>query len=558
MSWDEWIFDKAYKFVKRRNRTEKNPAVANLSSHQKTLEVGFEAISGVPVHIDEAQDFTGFYKNHLFIPAHIDLLENKYLNYKLYWLLLCFHAKAVTEINKLKWNPLTILEEVRGEFPGLEPCIEGLKKLEGRENGHFKTIPWLGNPPILDSVIPTTSTPFEKDQTLQSESSTQSIEKKGPNVAEAKELKDSEENPLIHMFEKVNTIESYQGGNKTKQAEDSLENIKEALEEVQLRNVIRSSERTPGLIKSNSIIESNGLVEDPSQRENKIDLVFYPEWNQSKRMYRQDWCAVRVITPEEQSHNKKKTPEGQKLKQRFESLFNHFLWEGNQQEGTELDLRPIIENQISRIKGGTLKDRIYLKRIDQIKDFQVLIMMDESLSTESFLGKESVLGMMKDSIGDLAQAFESSPEQVSIMSFFSESRLKCTVKMIKDFSESLEIGQARLYSCKPQGYTRIGVAIRHAISVMKESKSKRKCIVLLTDAKPTDIDRYEGRYGMDDVRKTIEELKNQRLELIVVSYAPKESDRFERMFSKRTPVFHATTRKEMTHRLMQVVEKMVF
>jgi nitric oxide reductase NorD protein len=473
MSWDEWIFDRAYKFIKKHNQNGPSPTQANLSDVHRSLEVGFEAISGISVHIDEAQDFTGFYKNHLFLPEKIDLLETQSLNQKLYWLQLCFHATAVTKHRESKWNEPTLLEETCKEFPGLEFYIQALEKLQNKDNQNFNIHSWLGNPPVLETSTSTSPTPFEKDQILSSEDKVQSIEKKGPNVAELKELKDSEENPLIHMFEKVNTAESYQGGNKTKQAEDSLENMEEALKEVQLRNVIRSTERTPGLIKSNSMIESGGMIEDPSPIENKIDLVFYPEWDQSKKMYKKNWCAVSVIKSSEKSHAKIKTPSGQRLKQRLESMFNHFLWEGKQLEGSEIDLRPIIENQVSRIHGGSLQDRIFLKRIDQVKDFQVLIMMDESLSTESFLGKESVLGMMKQSVGDLAQAFESSPDQLAMMSFFSESRLKCSVKILKDFSETLEVGQARLSSCKSQGYTRIGAAIRHAISIMKDSTAKK-------------------------------------------------------------------------------------
>jgi nitric oxide reductase NorD protein len=531
MSWDEWIFDRAFKLIKKQNRSKTSPTQANLSNFQRSLEVGFEAISGASIHISEAQDFTGFYKNHLFLPEKIDLLEDQSLNQKLYWLLLCFHATAVKKSNILKWNAPFILNEIRKEFPGLEFYIQALEKLHNKRNQNFNTLSWLGNPPVFDTSTLISSAPFEKDQILNSEDKVQSIEKKGPNVAELKELKESEENPLIHMFEKVNTAESYQGGNKSKQAEDSLENMEEALKEIQLRNVIRSTERTPGLIKSNSIIESSGMVEDPAALENKIDLVFYPEWDQSKKIYKKDWCAVRVTKSTEKSHIKTKTPVGQRLKQRLESMFNHFLWEGKQLEGPEIDLRPIIENQVSRIHGGSLQDRIFIKRIDQEKDFQVLIMMDESLSTESFLGKDSVLGMMKQSIGDLAQAFESSPNQLAIMSFFSESRLKCSMKILKDFSETLEVGHARLSSCKPQGYTRIGVAIRHAISMIKNSTAKKRVIILLTDAKPTDIDRYEGRYGMDDVRKTIDELKSDNLELVVISYSPQQGDRFERMFS---------------------------
>jgi nitric oxide reductase NorD protein len=94
--------------------------------------------------------------------------------------------------------------------------------------------------------------------------------------------------------------------------------------------------------------------------------------------------------------------------------------------------------------------------------------------------------------------------------------------------------------------------------MMKNSTAKKRVIVLLTDAKPTDIDRYEGRYGMDDVRKTIDELKNDNLEMVAISYSPRQGDRFERMFSKHTPIFHATTPREMTQSLTQVIERIVF
>jgi hypothetical protein len=63
---------------------------------------------------------------------------------------------------------------------------------------------------------------------------------------------------------------------------------------------------------------------------------------------------------------------------------------------------------------------------------------------------------------------------------------------------------------------------------------------------------------MDDVRKTIDELKNDNLELVVISYSSRESDRFEKMFSKNTPIFHATTPRAMTQSLTQVIEKIVF
>lgn len=547
MSWDEWLFKKAYGIFKGRSTHVKRAHSVDLSDLQRTLEVAFEAITGQSVIIQEAQEFVGYYKGHLFLPQQIGFLPTHGLNKKLYWILTCFHAASVMQAPIAPWQPDLLLAHVLHEFPGLAEPFQALPSL-GSE--------FLGNPPVLGHFEDSNANVLSKIDNLEGSNADVVIQKKGPNVAEFKELDETKENPLVHMFEKVNTVESYMGGNKTKQAEDSLEKLDEALSEVQLRNVIRSTERTPGLIKTNSIVEAAAVLNEPQDFINTVSKVFYPEWDQSKRMYRKDWCAVTIHCRQAYPVKKIRTVGGQKLKMRLESIFNHFLWEGRQTEGPDLDLQPVIENKISKIQGGSLSDRIFVKRIKQVRDFEVLIMMDESLSTESFIGNESVLGMMKDSVCDLAQAFESAPDQLSVMSFFSETRINCNISVLKDFSESIETLQTRLTHCRPQGYTRIGVAIRHATEVMKFSRARKRCIVLVTDAKPTDVDRYEGRYGMADVKKAVDELYNESHELIVLSYADREDERFARMFPKKTRILHVTNKKAMTSSLIEVIERL--
>jgi len=70
---------------------------------------------------------------------------------------------------------------------------------------------------------------------------------------------------------------------------------------------------------------------------------------------------------------------------------------------------------------------------------------------------------------------------------------------------------ATLASVEPTGYTRIGPAIRHGIHLLQQQKATQRLLLLISDGKPTDYDRYEGRYGIADVRQAIREAGQVRI-----------------------------------------------
>lgn len=541
MSWDEWIFSKAYRLFQRK-KSQNFPNVSHLSTLQRSLEVGFQAVAATPTTIQEAKEFVGYYNGILFLPSHIDFLESNYRNSRLYWFITLFHAYAIHEPS---FDIERVIKKILTDFPGL---IETFNALESYKHDFCQK--YLSYQPVFSKNRDRLMVPTENTNASSTEFT---LKKRGPNVAKLKELDESQENPLIHIFEKVNTIENYEGGNKSKQSEESLADVADALEEVDLKTVVRSNERTPGLIQTDSVVESAGNL----NLNNNIDLqdIFYPEWDFEKNTYKQNWCAVRMLTSAQNYSPILKTSRGQIIKERFESYFNHFQWKNRQPEGPELDLSSVIDHLVTRKIGGVLSDQLFIQRIQQTKDFQILLLVDESLSTESYLGKERVLDMIIESVSDLSQAFEHAPDQLGIFSFFSETRQKCTIRTVKNFSDSVGAGQLQLKKCKPQGYTRIGVAIRHACKILENRKGKRRCLVLFTDAKPTDLDRYEGRYGMADIRKAAEEINQQGIELIVISFSDIHNDRFGRMFGRHVRLFHTPNQQEMTRSLTQTIEK---
>ena len=51
----------------------------------------------------------------------------------------------------------------------------------------------------------------------------------------------------------------------------------------------------------------------------------------------------------------------------------------------------------------------------------------------------------------------------------------------------------------------MGASIRHASAKLSKQPSRSKLLLVLTDGKPNDIDHYEGRFALEDTRKSVVE-----------------------------------------------------
>ena len=76
----------------------------------------------------------------------------------------------------------------------------------------------------------------------------------------------------------------------------------------------------------------------------------------------------------------------------------------------------------------------------------------------------------------------------------------------------------------------MGVALRHSEERLLEIPARRRAILLLTDAKPTDFDRYEGKHGRADVRKAIEELEASGIRFLSLAFSEKRDRSFSDLF----------------------------
>ena len=64
---------------------------------------------------------------------------------------------------------------------------------------------------------------------------------------------------------------------------------------------------------------------------------------------------------------------------------------------------------------------------------------------------------------------------------------------------------------EPQGYTRIGAALRHSGALLEKRDSKIKRAALLSYYKTNDYKKYEDNYGIQDVKQALKELKQKQI-----------------------------------------------
>jgi nitric oxide reductase NorD protein len=137
--------------------------------------------------------------------------------------------------------------------------------------------------------------------------------------------------------------------------------------------------------------------------------------------------------------------------------------------------------------------------------FATTVLLDVSLSTDSWVDDRRVLDVARDAIFILGEVAERLGDRLQILAFASHTRNRCHVWEVKGWRDAWAPASARLGGLEPRGYTRIGPALRHATAGLAAERADRRLLLLVSDGKPSDFDRYEGRYGMADVRQALRE-----------------------------------------------------
>ena len=139
------------------------------------------------------------------------------------------------------------------------------------------------------------------------------------------------------------------------------------------------------------------------------------------------------------------------------------------------------------------------------------MLADLSLSTDAWVSNEQkVIDVIRDSLLLFAEALSASGDRFALSGFSSLKRGEVRYQELKSFSRTYDDeARGRVQAIRPGYYTRLGAAIRHSTMLLQREPCRQKLLLILSDGKPHDIDLYEGRYGIEDSRVSLNEARQQ-------------------------------------------------
>lgn len=321
--------------------------------------------------------------------------------------------------------------------------------------------------------------------------------------------KEKEDAVLIHNFEKVDALDSYNGGVRDTDGSDELEAHLDALDEVELGDLIRDDDIAHSVLRADL---SLGLdVPDVGSVGPEEHGIPYDEWDGRKNRYRRNWCTVYPApmhareprwAVESLTRQRRLVRE---LRRNLEIHRTGLRAKDRQLDGDDVDLAALVDAYGALRAGRGLDPRLYVRQERRRRDFATTILLDVSLSTDSWVDDRRVLDVARDAILVLGEVADQLGDRLQLLTFASHTRNHCRVWEVKGWNDPWSVARDRLGAIAPQGYTRIGPALRHATAGLAAEAVDQRLLLLVSDGKPTDYDRYEGRYGIADIRQALRE-----------------------------------------------------
>jgi len=321
--------------------------------------------------------------------------------------------------------------------------------------------------------------------------------------------KAQEDKVLQHSFEKVETADTWQGNVLNDDGADELEDQLEALEEVELGALLRGGSEAHSIYRADVGLGTG--IPDVQTIAPGEQGIAYDEWDHRARAYRPGWCtvypaAVQASCPawaqEARARHRRLITQ---LRRRLEHDRARRCVIDRQLDGDEPDITALVDQHAAVRAGRTGDDRLYLRHVPRRRDFATTVLLDVSLSADAWVDDRRVLDVAREAVLVLGEASSPLGDRIEVLAFASSTRNRCRVWSLKDWHEPRAVGADRLGALEPQGYTRIGAAIRHAAAGLARTPAEARLLLLVTDGKPTDQDRYEGPYGVADVRMALRE-----------------------------------------------------
>lgn len=536
---DEYIFTRfAHYFKRRRKHKEANLAHAvSLSQIKSRLTIFARALTGEAIEIYEAEREGGYKNNNFFLPSKylefstVEENTSFYLFRTLYLAIqkkVDFNWKVSNEYTtlesqeKAKETSSIILEKLFKEFPITEKYYQKYirhytQKAKKNKQPDYTFIygKWMLN--TVEEKLDTRLENFSEKvkQAHQQPKTTINAKAVEEIISVQVDEKQVEDAVLQHQFEKVETADEFHGNFRNMDGDDDLDDHANALEDLNMKYTVRVDDTAHSVYQADFI--ENTTIAESAERNEKGYYIPYDEWNYAKRSYKEKFCKVypKTLLKSNTSYYKKTISENRStllgLRKMLTTVNNKYQQQRRQTQGEEFDLDALTDLFVDVNSKQTPSENIYISKRKKEKDLSILLLLDSSLSSDGYAAGNRVIDVEKQVSILFGEILEEFNIDFSINCFYSKTRNHSSYITMKDFDDDWNKAKFKIGAIEPSGYTRIGPALRHSGALLDKRNSKNKWVILISDGKPNDYDRYEGKYGINDIKQALRELNERQI-----------------------------------------------
>ncbi len=586
MALDEYLYGKIANYFKKRNNISNHikEKTVLLQDIQHRLTILARALTGDAIEVFPAEREGGFKNNNFFFPASFSLFETVEQNLSYYFFRLLY--LSVQKELKLNWFDDTeieckeaqqkafessslVLEKLFIQYPITKQLFHEfeiqLQRISSEKNPidySWLFGKWMRTNVNLENKYPLEHFSEQVKKSQNEQTKTVVMSKAIENIVLIEvDKKQQEDYVMTHNFEKVETADEHSGVWRDFDGEDELEDHQEALDELNMKFVVRVDDTAHSIYHAKFTENTN--ISESVTLTNANFHYSYNEWDFSKNEYKENYCKVYpIVQPSSDNVYYLKTIKDhsntlQGLRKMLTSVNNKMQQVRKQTDGDEFELDALSDMYVDIHARRTPNENIYLSKRKKEKDISILLLLDVSLSSDGYADGNRVIDVEKQVSILFGEILNEYNIDFSVYGFYSKTRNFSSYVSLKEFDEKWSQTKYKISAIEPSGYTRIGAALRHSGYLLNKRQTKNKWVILLSDGKPNDYDKYEGKYGIFDVKQALHELKVNNINAFALAIEAQAKYYLPQMFGQNHYQI-LTTPVELLKSLVKLYEKIKY
>jgi nitric oxide reductase NorD protein len=287
--------------------------------------------------------------------------------------------------------------------------------------------------------------------------------------------------------------------------------LADSLSELAQARLISSPRAAPEVLVADDPLDQRARM--PEQAATQAAGIVYPEWDCRIPGYRAHGAILRL------QHAAAGDPRWvsatldkhrallREVRRRFEGLRARRTRQGRLMDGDELDIGAYVNAYAELQAGLPLQERWYQAERPARRDIAIALLIDISGSTDGWVRQDlRIFDVEKEALLLVYHALNVLGDPFCVQAFSGEGPNHVALWQLKSFAEAPSaIIEQRIAALEPQRYTRAGAAMRHATAALHTQNAQHRLLIVLSDGKPNDVDQYDGRYGVEDMRQAVAE-----------------------------------------------------